>query len=80
MFILTHINTWPIQVPLPDIDMSVGINTGDMFVGNTGAQARMKYAVLWDVVNLASRVGELNGRYESTIIIRCVGWGLGIRS
>jgi class 3 adenylate cyclase len=56
-------------VELPELPMSVGINTGNVFVGNTGAHARMKYSVLGDGVNLASRVGELNGRYETTIII-----------
>eukprot|EP00501_MAST-03F_sp_TOSAG23-6_P002366 GSMAST32.ASY1.ANO1.2472.1 assembled CDS len=52
----------------PDFNMNAGINTANVFVGNTGAHARMKYSVLGDGVNLASRVGELNGLYKTTII------------
>ena len=48
---------------------SAGIHTATVLVGNTGAQCRMKYSVLGDGVNLASRVGELNSRYGTTIMV-----------
>eukprot|EP00941_MAST-03F_sp_MAST-3F-sp1_P000197 g197.t1 len=51
------------------IQMTVGINTAKVFVGNIGADARMKYSVLGDGVNLASRVQGLNNMYNTKLLI-----------
>ena len=41
---------------LPIIEMGIGIHTGNMIVGNMGAENRLNYTVLGANVNLASRL------------------------
>merc|ERR1712151_103331 len=51
-----------------DIRIRVGLHSADVFVGNLGSQMRMKYGVLGDGVNLASRLEELNKRYGTELL------------
>jgi len=53
----------------PPINIRSGIHTATVFVGNIGSPDRMKYGVLGDGVNLASRLEELNKRYKTKIMI-----------
>ena len=53
----------------PPIKIRCGIHTATVFVGNIGSPDRMKYGVLGDGVNLASRLEELNKRNASKIMI-----------
>ena len=47
-----------------------GINTGDMIVGNIGAEGKkMDYTVIGDNVNLGARVEGLTRKYNTDIII-----------
>jgi adenylate cyclase len=41
---------------LPAQGMGVGINSGDVIVGNIGSDRRMKYGVVGSPVNLAARI------------------------
>jgi len=50
-------------------EVSCGVNCGLSFVGNIGASVRMKYTVIGDPVNLASRVGGLNSRYDTFCVV-----------
>jgi class 3 adenylate cyclase len=52
----------------PEIAIRVGVHTSDVFVGNIGSRERMKYGVLGDGVNLASRLEELNKRYNTRVL------------
>jgi adenylate cyclase len=53
----------------PLLDMGIGLNTGDMSVGNMGSSTLQNYTVLGDSVNLAARLEGLNKDYGTQIII-----------
>lgn len=53
----------------PEIKIGVGLNTGDMTVGNMGSEFRMAYTVMGDAVNLGSRLESLTKNYGVDIIV-----------
>jgi len=53
----------------PILEIGIGINTGDMIVGNMGSAARMDYTLMGDNVNLGSRLEGTNKFYKTGIII-----------
>jgi adenylate cyclase len=66
---LKNLNEKLAKKNLPAISIGVGINTGDMAVGNMGSSFRMTYTVMGDNVNLGSRLESLTKNYGVDIVV-----------
>ncbi len=53
---MTDVNDQLEALGFPRLEMGIGINTGDVVVGNIGSEKRTKYAVVGSHVNLTSRI------------------------
>ena len=53
----------------PFLKVRIGINTGEMVVGNMGATGKFAYTVMGDSVNLASRLEGTNKEYRTRIMV-----------
>jgi adenylate cyclase len=66
---LAHIHTVWREQQKPLFNMRIGINTGEMVVGNMGAAGKFAYTVIGDSVNLASRLEGANKEYRTGIMV-----------
>ncbi|WP_425404184.1 adenylate/guanylate cyclase domain-containing protein [Hwanghaeella sp.] len=64
-------------VNLPDgteVVTRLGVNSGDMTVGNVGGAQRANYTVFGDNVNLAARLESVNKQFGTTLLVGDVTW------
>jgi len=53
----------------PSLKVRIGINSGEMVVGNIGGQNRFNYTIMGNQVNIASRLEGINKNYGTRVII-----------
>jgi len=53
----------------PLIDIGIGINSGEAFVGNIGSTERYEYSAIGNTVNIANRLETFNKLYKTNILI-----------
>jgi len=66
---LALVNRQLAAADLPLLRIGIGLNSGEMSVGNMGSRFRMAYTVLGDAVNLGSRLEGLTKLYGVALIV-----------
>lgn len=66
---LSRLNLSQFKKVVTRLSCRVGINTGNMIVGNMGSRNVFDYTVMGDAVNLASRLEGANKAYRSSIMV-----------
>ena len=60
---------WVLEDDKPDINIGIGISSGEAFVGNIGSDERFEYSAIGSTVNIANRLESFNKIYKTSILI-----------
>jgi PAS domain S-box-containing protein len=62
--VMDEFNRESLNLGLPELKMGIGINSGELVVGNIGSQRRKKYGAVGSAINVAFRVQALTAGGE----------------
>ena len=74
--ILERIKLETIKGNIPATTVGIGLHAGKAVTGNVGSATRKEYTIIGDVVNLASRIEQLNKKYATQILVSEDVWKL----
>ena len=66
---LSQVNLQLANQGYPPLRHGIGLHTGKVVAANIGSPHRLSYAMVGETVNIASRIQELNKKYDTDILI-----------
>lgn len=66
---LKELNLTELFPGITEIQIGIGLHTGEAIVGNIGCAEKMDYSIIGDTVNLASRIESMTKEYQTPILI-----------
>jgi adenylate cyclase len=57
------------KIKINEIEIGIGINTGNFFLGNRGSEHKIDYSIIGETVNTASRLVNLGKQFNKKVLI-----------